>query len=55
MEMKSGTKPRGAKCLVEGVVVNSAGEHVLRFVPPLNVTDEEIDRALAILSDVLGL
>jgi acetylornithine/succinyldiaminopimelate/putrescine aminotransferase len=55
MEMRAETRPVAAKCLEEGLVVNSAGNHVLRFLPPLNVADDEIDRALAILSGVLGV
>lgn len=53
MEMKAEAKPIAAKCLEEGFVVNASGNNVLRFLPPLNVTDDEIDRALAILSGVL--
>ena len=54
MEIRAEAKPIAARCLEEGLVVNAAGNHVLRFLPPLNVTDDEIDRALAILSGVLG-
>ena len=47
-------KPIVAKCLEEGLVVNAAGSSVLRFLPPLTVTEDEIDRALSILSGVMA-
>jgi 4-aminobutyrate aminotransferase-like enzyme len=52
-EMACETKPIAAKCLDAGLVVNSAGGNILRFLPPLIVTEGEIDRALGILSAVL--
>jgi 4-aminobutyrate aminotransferase-like enzyme len=38
-------------CLAAGVIVLSCGpdENVLRLVPPLTITDTEIDRGLAVL------
>ena len=47
------TKPVAAKCLDAGLVVNAAAGTILRFLPPLTVTEGEIDRALEILSSVL--
>ena len=52
-EMAYETKPVAAKCLDAGLVVNAAAGTVLRFLPPLTVTEGEIDRALEILSSVL--
>jgi acetylornithine/succinyldiaminopimelate/putrescine aminotransferase len=52
-EMACETKPIAAKCLDAGLVVNAAAEKILRFLPPLTVTEGEIDRALEILSAVL--
>ncbi len=40
-------------CVKNGLLVISAGPRVLRFVPPLNITKEEIDQALAILEKSL--
>jgi len=37
----------------QGLLVNSIGESVIRLLPPLNVTGEEIDRALSILLKVI--
>jgi predicted acetylornithine/succinylornithine family transaminase len=36
-----------------GLVVNAVTETALRFAPPLNVSDDDIDAALAILTEVL--
>ena len=33
-------------CRVHGVLVLQAGPDVLRFLPPLNITDEELDEGL---------
>ena len=41
------------RCMDKGLLVAMAGPSVLRFVPPLVVTMEEIDQAIAILNDVL--
>jgi 4-aminobutyrate aminotransferase len=42
-------------CLAAGVIVLSCGpdENVLRLVPPLTITDEEIDVGLAVLCDAI--
>ena len=40
-------------CLYKGLLVASAGYDVLRFVPPLVIRKEEIDKAMDILSSVL--
>jgi acetylornithine/N-succinyldiaminopimelate aminotransferase len=42
------------KGLEKGLLINSVSHNVLRFVPPLIVTEEEIDEALQILDDVLS-
>jgi acetylornithine/N-succinyldiaminopimelate aminotransferase len=49
MEMDSDGKPIVAKCLEAGLILNAAG-NVVRFLPPLTVSEEEIGRALSILS-----
>ncbi|MCL1925659.1 MAG: acetylornithine transaminase [Syntrophorhabdaceae bacterium] len=53
VEMKVETKPIVARCLEAGLVINSAGSNVLRFLPPLIVTDEEIDKGLSILAKAM--
>lgn len=41
------------KCIEKGMLIVSAGENVIRFVPPLIVTKEQIDEAVAILKEAL--
>jgi len=41
------------RCREAGLLLLSAGPKVLRFLPPLNVTAAEIDRALTIVGDCL--
>jgi acetylornithine/succinyldiaminopimelate/putrescine aminotransferase len=42
-----------AAALERGLVVLTAGEHVLRVAPPLVVGPDEVDSALAVLEEVL--
>ena len=42
-----------AGCLERGVLVGSAGERVLRLTPPLTITDDELDQAMAVFEEVL--
>jgi acetylornithine/N-succinyldiaminopimelate aminotransferase len=42
------------ECLERGVIINCARDRVLRFLPPLIVTQEQIDEVLALLEDVLA-
>ncbi len=42
-----------AACLERGLLINCTAERVLRFLPPLIITEREIDEALGILDDVL--
>ncbi len=41
------------KALEKGVVVGTAGENTLRFVPPLIITEKEIDEGISVLKQVL--
>ena len=40
-------------CIGEGVLIGSAGTHVLRFLPPLIVEQSDVDRLIATLDRVL--
>jgi 4-aminobutyrate aminotransferase-like enzyme len=40
-------------CLERGLLVLTAGADVVRLLPPLVITDAEIDRGLALLKDSL--
>jgi acetylornithine/N-succinyldiaminopimelate aminotransferase len=41
------------RSMERGVLIASAGANVLRFVPPLIVTDQEINQVLDVLDDIL--
>jgi len=42
------------KCLGKGLLINCTHDTVLRIMPALNVTKKEIDKAIAILNEVLA-
>jgi len=42
------------ECAKEGLLLVGAGENVIRFVPPLNVTGAQADECLEILGKVIG-
>ena len=37
----------------QGLLVLTAGEHVVRFLPPLNVTEDDVNEAIDMVSDAL--
>jgi predicted acetylornithine/succinylornithine family transaminase len=41
------------KCLQQGLLINSTGGKTLRFVPPLIITAQDVDRAIKVLDDVM--
>ena len=41
-------------CLDRGLLVNEVKPNALRFMPPLIITEKEVDKAIGILGDVLG-
>jgi predicted acetylornithine/succinylornithine family transaminase len=53
IEFESPVKAVVGGCIERGLIVGTAGENVLRLLPPLNTTDEEIDEALNIIGSVL--
>ncbi|MCR5085748.1 MAG: acetylornithine/succinyldiaminopimelate transaminase [Succinivibrionaceae bacterium] len=52
LQGKSGAVQR--ECFAEGLLILVAGQGVLRFTPPLNISDHDIDEALSILGRVLS-
>jgi len=42
-----------AACMERGLLVLTAGDNVVRFVPPLIVTEADVDRAVAIVEAAL--
>ena len=53
-ELKVENGPVLAKLLAQKVLVNGIGQHVLRFVPPLIITQAEMDEAIAALDKALA-
>jgi predicted acetylornithine/succinylornithine family transaminase len=43
-----------AQCMQRGLLVNATADTVVRFVPPLIVTQEEVDQAVAVVDAVLA-
>jgi acetylornithine/N-succinyldiaminopimelate aminotransferase len=43
------------ECLDKRLIVNATDEHTLRLLPPLIITPEQIQQALSILAEVLGV
>jgi len=54
MELNVDAKAVVADCLTRGVLINSPGERILRFVPPLIISQGEIDRLLDVLSQIFN-
>ena len=53
MELTREVKPVIAGCLEKGLLLVGSGTHVVRFVPPLVVSTEEVKTAMHILESVL--
>ena len=54
MELEVDARAVVADALARGVLINVATERVLRFVPPLITTQEDIDKMLDVLSAILN-
>ena len=52
MELDIDAKTVVAEALSRGVLINAAGERVLRFVPPLVITAQEIDQLIGTLNAI---
>ena len=50
MEIDIDAKAIVSDCLTRGVLVNATSERILRFVPPLIISQRELDRVLEVLS-----
>ena len=51
MDIEAG--PLIAEAYERGLILVNAGPNVLRFVPPLIITREEIERAVAVIGEIL--
>jgi acetylornithine/N-succinyldiaminopimelate aminotransferase len=54
MEVDTDAKTLVADALARGILINAATERVLRFVPPLIISQQEIDKLLELLSTLLN-
>lgn len=54
MEMTTPVAAIISACKEQGLLLVNAGTHIIRFVPPLIVKDEEIAKAIAIVKEVIG-
>ena len=53
ISLKTDAKEFSNLCFNKGLLVVTAGENVVRLLPPLNVSKEELDEALALLQAVM--
>ena len=53
IQIKGVSKEYAKKCIDGGLLILTAGDDVIRFLPPLNITYSEIDRGLDILKNIL--
>lgn len=54
IELNMDAKTVVRDCLRLGILINATGEHVLRFVPPLIISQSEIDRLIEVLSQIFN-
>lgn len=54
IELNCNAGPVQDICLHQGVIVNTVQGNVLRLVPPLNISYEDIDHGLAVIEEALG-
>jgi acetylornithine aminotransferase len=54
LELDRPGQPMVERCLQRGVIINCTHETVLRFVPPLVIAREEVNRLIEVLDQVLG-
>lgn len=53
MELDREVKPLLKTCLEQGLLLSSAGDTVIRFAPPLIVSEQEVSRAVGVVNTVL--
>ena len=52
-ELEGGAPAVVARALEQGIVLNATGPLTLRFLPPLVVTERDVDRVLEFLREAL--
>ena len=53
MELSKPGAPVVKGCLERGMIINCTASTVLRFVPPLIISEKEIDELMLVLKEVL--
>jgi acetylornithine/N-succinyldiaminopimelate aminotransferase len=53
MELTIPATPAVGKCMERGVLINATHDTVVRLLPPLNITAEQVDEGCEVLSEVL--
>ncbi len=53
LDLETDCKSLVEKALQKGVLINSTGEHTLRFIPPLVVGKAEIDKVVSVIGESL--
>jgi acetylornithine/N-succinyldiaminopimelate aminotransferase len=53
LDLDTDCKALVEEALQKGVLINSTGEHTLRFIPPLVVGKEEIDKVVSVIGESL--
>jgi len=53
LDLDADCKSLVEKALQKGVLINSTGEHTLRFIPPLVVSKDEIDKVVTVIGESL--
>ncbi len=53
LDLDTDCKALVEKALQKGVLINSTGEHTLRFIPPLVVGKDEIDKVVSVIGESL--
>jgi acetylornithine/LysW-gamma-L-lysine aminotransferase len=54
MEVKFDVLNMLLKAMDRGVLILDAGRNVLRFLPPLVISEEQIDKTVSVLDSVIG-
>jgi acetylornithine/N-succinyldiaminopimelate aminotransferase len=54
MQLKIDGRPLVTQCMQNGFLINCIQEKILRFIPPLIISTEEIDQLVACLDQTLS-
>ncbi|MDR1940879.1 MAG: aspartate aminotransferase family protein [Endomicrobium sp.] len=54
LDLKINGKDIAAKCLDKGLIINCTHDTVLRFLPPLIITEKDVDAAVKIIDEVFA-